>query len=448
MFVQSGSTWSQQAELTRPRMGQRRPIRLFRFRSGDIARSTGADYKVVNGNAGQGAAYVFVQSGDTWTQQAEPVEPDFAPVTATATVQVNPATAQLFISPASLPTATVGQVYASPTFMAGGGAGSGYTFQESGLLPVGLTFDAATAQLVGTPTQVGTFPGIVIAASDGHGGSGSQTYTLTVNYYGVNGLPVPLPSTIYAPPTSKADADAADEAFIRGLYHSVLNRDAEPTGLTYWENVLTQLEINPQALGLPSGTDPYLYVTQGFWNSPEHRQDEVETYYQTFLGRTLDPNNPADAAGLQYWVNQFLIAGATEATVVRGFLTSPEYLYDHRADPSLANTLNTNLLSGVATTADLQTWTNLLSALDTQRAAIRNQTFATPEDYKAQLSADLVYLDDENAGGQGVLLDMLGSSEYEQAAVRNFYLRVPPSFRYVERSARVADKARFVGQSA
>ena len=47
--------------------------------------------------------------------------------------------------------------------------------------------------------------------------------------------PFTAPQTIYAPPTSTTDPNADDEAFIRGLYHSVLNRDAEPTGLAYWK---------------------------------------------------------------------------------------------------------------------------------------------------------------------------------------------------------------------
>ncbi len=418
-FMRSGSTWSQQAELTAPDGGAFGVLDAFGVSSlsGDTA-LIGRSYK----DKDAGAAYVFVFSGSVWTQLAEFMDPGLTPATATATVQVNPATAQLLVSPTNLAVGIEGQVYPTTTFTATGGAGSGYTFQESGILPAGIAFDPATGQLTGTPTQVGNFPGIVIAASDGHGGSGSQTYTLIVNHFGVNGLPVPYPVTIYAPPTLASDPNAGLDAFVRGLYHSVLDRDVESaSSLTYWENVFTTVQTNPQLLGIAAGTDPYLYVAQGFWNSQEHRQDEVMTYYQDFLGRTLDLSNPYDATALAYWTNHFLLLGWQEADVTRGFLTSPEYLYDHRADASLANALNTNLLSGVATTADLQTWNSDLSALDMQRAAIQNQTFATPEDYKAQLSADLGALDDETAK-TGVLFDMLGSSEYEQAAVQSFYL--------------------------
>ena len=107
--------------------------------------------------------------------------------------------------------------------------------------------------------------------------------------------------------------------------------------------------------------------------------------------------------------------------MIRGFLTSAEYLYDHRADPSLAGTLNTSLLAGNATAADLQSWTNDLSALDAARAALQNQTFSSAVAYKTALSGNLNILDDETAQ-TGVLFDMLSSTEYEQRALDSFYV--------------------------
>ena len=85
----------------------------------------------------------------------------------------------LTIAPATLPAGTIGAAY-STTFTATGGAGAPYIFAEAGTLPTGLTFNAATAMLTGTPTQAGTFPNIVITAIDSNGGMGSATYTLNV----------------------------------------------------------------------------------------------------------------------------------------------------------------------------------------------------------------------------------------------------------------------------
>src|SRR5207253_1818405 len=85
----------------------------------------------------------------------------------------------------------------------------------------------------------------------------------------------------------------------------------------------------------------------------------------------------------------FLFVQATEADVVIGFLTSPEFLYDHRADAALANVLNTDLLGGMATAAHLSDWNSRLGALDSQRATLQAQAFTRAEDYKAQLGAAL-----------------------------------------------------------
>jgi hypothetical protein len=68
MFVQNGTTWTQQATLT-----DATPSNRFGYSvalRGNFA-LVGEPFKTVGGNALQGAAYVFVRNGTTWTQQAE-----------------------------------------------------------------------------------------------------------------------------------------------------------------------------------------------------------------------------------------------------------------------------------------------------------------------------------------------------------------------------------------
>lgn len=77
---------------------------------------------------------------------------------------------------------------------------------------------------------------------------------------------------------------------IRGLYHSVLDRDVEPfyngnVPLNYWQNVVYFAQQS-------MSQDPYQVLAKGFWESREHRYREVESYYHNFLGRDLDLNNP------------------------------------------------------------------------------------------------------------------------------------------------------------
>ena len=67
VFVQSGTTWTQQAELTASDGAAGDQFGGSVSLSGGTA-IVGADEHQVGGNVTQGAAYVFVQSGTTWTQ--------------------------------------------------------------------------------------------------------------------------------------------------------------------------------------------------------------------------------------------------------------------------------------------------------------------------------------------------------------------------------------------
>jgi len=78
VFTESGGTWSQQAELT---ASDGAPSDLFGSTvslSGTTA-LVGATYHTVGSNTEQGAAYVFTESGGSWTQQAELTASDGAP---------------------------------------------------------------------------------------------------------------------------------------------------------------------------------------------------------------------------------------------------------------------------------------------------------------------------------------------------------------------------------
>ncbi|WP_019464571.1 beta strand repeat-containing protein, partial [Dyella japonica] len=82
----------------------------------------------------------------------------------------------LTLSPSTAPAATVGMAY-SQSFSAANGTAP-YVYVESNPLPPGLSWNAATATLSGTPTQAGTFP-ITIQVTDSSGGSGPYTHNFT-----------------------------------------------------------------------------------------------------------------------------------------------------------------------------------------------------------------------------------------------------------------------------
>ena len=91
-------------------------------------------------------------------------------------VTINPA---ITVNPATLPNGTVGIAY-SQTVSATGGTGS-YTFSVSaGSLPAGLSLNAATGAITGTPTTAAT-SNFTITATDGLGATGARAYVVTIN---------------------------------------------------------------------------------------------------------------------------------------------------------------------------------------------------------------------------------------------------------------------------
>ncbi|QPH38524.1 Ig-like domain-containing protein [Pedobacter endophyticus] len=91
----------------------------------------------------------------------------------------------LLLPNATLPDGTEGTVYAAQTLPAAVGGTSPYTYVASNL-PAGLTFDATTRQITGTPTEAGNYS-IGLTATDNAGKTVSNTYSLRV--IGVLSLP-------------------------------------------------------------------------------------------------------------------------------------------------------------------------------------------------------------------------------------------------------------------
>jgi|GEM_PF-1049815 len=181
-------------------------------------------------------------------------------------------------------------------------------------------------------------------------------FTITVAGSDQNGLnfgdilfqpaaPVQATPDLYGP---GANPDA-NTAYVRGLYHSILGRDADPDGLAHWTSLL--------AAGVSRQV-----VTQSIYTSAEHRGQQVDVYYQTYLHRA------ADAGGRQIWVNAFL-AGQDETAVVTGILSSAEFQSAHPGDDAFVRELYLDILGRSAADTELSGWEQALAA-GTSRAQV------------------------------------------------------------------------------
>ncbi len=131
-------------------------------------------------------------------------------------------------APSSLAAATYNVAYAG-SVAATGGAGA-LTYSFTGALPTGLTLNAATGAIAGTPTAVGTFT-FTIKAADAFGDSGSATFTITVSYPPVKVTAIALPTgyvgSNYTAPTLTATGGSGT-----GFTFTLAGGSALPAGLT------------------------------------------------------------------------------------------------------------------------------------------------------------------------------------------------------------------------
>ena len=133
--------------------------------------------------------------------------------------------AAVAVSPVNLPGGTVGTSY-SQTVSASGGNGTYSLSLSAGALPAGLTFNALTGVISGTPVAAAT-SNFTITATDGNGAIGSRSYSVTVNSpISVN--PATLPSGTVGTPYSQTVSGSGGN----GSYTYAVSAGSLPAGLS------------------------------------------------------------------------------------------------------------------------------------------------------------------------------------------------------------------------
>ena len=97
----------------------------------------------------------------------------------------------------------------------------------------------------------------------------------------------------------------------------------------------------------------------------------IENTYLTALGRTYDQS------GRQYW-SDFLMAGGSAASVVEGFLTSPEYGAKNCDNATFVTILYRVCCNITPDASEVANWVNALENGAT-RSEVIDQFAATPE---------------------------------------------------------------------
>jgi hypothetical protein len=114
------------------------------------------------------------------------------------------------------------------------------------------------------------------------------------------------------------------QAYVDALYHDVLGRDSDFSGLMSWSS---QIAIPPLIDPTGGHTLSDTVVASAFINSHERHLHLVDSYYANYLQRAADLGGEGDSV-------QSLDQGqANNESMAVGFLSSSEYLTEHPRTP-------------------------------------------------------------------------------------------------------------------
>ncbi|MGX9786958.1 putative Ig domain-containing protein [Janthinobacterium lividum] len=169
---------------------------------------------------------------------------------APATVTITVGGPTITIAPSTVPAAAVGSAYSQSVTAANGTGPYGYAI-SAGTLPAGLTLNAATGVLSGTPTAGGVF-NFTVRATDSSTGSGpysgARAYSMTVTAPTITVAPTVMPAMIAGVAYSQGIAAGGGTA----PYSYAITGGSVPTGLS--------LAADGTLSGTPTAAGPYNFT--------------------------------------------------------------------------------------------------------------------------------------------------------------------------------------------
>jgi hypothetical protein len=168
-------------------------------------------------------------------------------ITKALSLTLNAAPAITFTT-TTMPAATFNVAYAGSAAATGGAGTLAYSL-SSGPLPTGLSLNAATGAITGTPAVVGTYP-ITVKAADAYGDSATQNYSIVSSYPPLAVATSTLPNGYVGSVYSKTLLATGGSG--TGYVWSVATGSTLPGGLTL--SAAGVLSGTPTTTGTPSFT--------------------------------------------------------------------------------------------------------------------------------------------------------------------------------------------------
>ncbi|HQR21874.1 MAG TPA: putative Ig domain-containing protein [Burkholderiaceae bacterium] len=241
--------------------------------------------------------------------------------------------AAIVVNPANLPGGTVGTAYSS-TISATGGTGAKTFAVSAGALPAGLTLNASTGVISGTPTAAATYA-FTIRATDTIGATGTRAYSVTINPAIVVN-PASLPGGTLGTPYSQSISPTGGT----GTYTFSVSAGALPAGLT----------LNA-ATGAITGT-PTTAATSNFTIRATDGNGAIGSRAYTVAIAAAIVVNPASLPGGTVGSAYSSTVTATGGTGTRTFSVSVGTL-----PAGLALNASTGVISGTPTTTGTSSFT-------------------------------------------------------------------------------------------
>jgi outer membrane autotransporter protein len=273
--------------------------------------------------------------GDSFTYTAS----NNAGTSSPATVTIAVAAPTLSIGPSTVPGANAGVAYSQTFTATGGNAPYSYSV-AAGSLPTGMTLNASTGVLSGTPSATGTFAFTVKATDSTTGPAApffvSQAYTLTVAAPVITVAPLTLP----APTVGTAYSQTVSAGGGTAPYAYTVSSGALPPGLT-----LNSATGN--IFGTPTAGGSFAFSVQ----ATDHNNLSGTASYTLTIGSVALSIAPASlSAGVPN-------ASYSQQLVATGGTAPYTYSVVSGALPAGLSLSSAGLISGTPTTSGSSTFT-------------------------------------------------------------------------------------------